>query len=113
MRIALVAQDGSPVSQAADACAADQAARLSSLAGALSRQGNRVTIYARKDARSLPETAIVAPSVTVEHIPVGPAARVQDDELVRHIPQFARGLAKRWQSRPPDVVHAHFWTGGL
>jgi D-inositol-3-phosphate glycosyltransferase len=112
MRIALVAAEGSPVSQAASS-SADQATRLTSLAGALARQGNRVTIYARKDSRSLPGTAIVAPSVTVEHIAAGPATRMPADELARHIPQFARGLTKRWQTRPPDVVHAHFWTAGL
>lgn len=113
MRIALVAQDGSPVSHAVDGGGADQAARLASLAGALARQGNRVTIYARKDARSLPSTVIVAPSVTVEHITAGPSVHLPQEQVAKHVPQFARGLAKRWQARPPDVVHAHYWAGGL
>jgi D-inositol-3-phosphate glycosyltransferase len=116
MRIALVADDCSPLTQLSrhdDAGFGVQAARAGSLARALARLGHRVTIYARSDAGGLPGSAILAPGVTVEHVAAGPPTPLADDKLVAHLAEFSGHLAQRWRRNRPDIVHAHSWTSGL
>jgi glycosyltransferase involved in cell wall biosynthesis len=110
MRIALVADNSSALT---DPGADAQAARVTSLAQALARLGHRVTIYARRDSRALPDSAILAPGVTVEHVTAGPPASLDADKLTAHLPELGHNLAQRWRRSPPDVAHAHYWTSGL
>ena len=49
----------------------------------------------------------------VVHIPAGPARELPKDDLLQHMPRFARELRRHWAAHPPDVVHAHFWMSGL
>jgi glycosyltransferase involved in cell wall biosynthesis len=116
MRIALVALDSSPLSptvQHAPSGAGAQTARVTSLAQVLARLGHRTTIYARRDSRALPDSAILAPGVTVEHLTAGPPAPLDPDDLAAHLPELGASLAQRWRRNAPDVAHAHAWTGGL
>jgi glycosyltransferase involved in cell wall biosynthesis len=116
MRIALVADSSSPLgplAQNADPGSGTQTARVASLAQALACLGHRITIYARKDSRALPGSAILAPGVTVEHVTAGPPAPLDTGELTAHLPEFGHYLAQRWRRNPPDIAHAHFWTSGL
>ncbi|HEY3735757.1 MAG TPA: glycosyltransferase [Streptosporangiaceae bacterium] len=113
MRIALVAQHGSPLTPAVDPNADAQAAALTSLAQALAGLGHRVTIYARKDSAGLPDSAILARGVTVEHLTAGPAAPLTDSELTAQVRDFGDKLARRWIRNRPDIAHARSWTSGL
>jgi len=95
---------------------AERGQRVTSLAEALARLGHKVTVYAPKDSPKLPAKATLAPGVTVEHLPAGPAGRRGwsfGDEAALDIPAFSDHLARRWRQDPPDVAHAHFWTTGL
>lgn len=109
MRIAII----SARSPLAAAGGNGQLTRPASLARALAGLGHRVTIYARAEDSSSPGTAILGHGVSVEHIPAGPARQLTAEEAARHMPALARQLAERWQTRPPDVVHAFGWTSGL
>ncbi|HEY2579020.1 MAG TPA: glycosyltransferase [Streptosporangiaceae bacterium] len=113
MRIAIVAQHGSPLTTTRDPQADARSAAVTSLARALAGHGHRITIYARKDARDLPDSAILARGVTIEHLTAGPTAPLAADKLVAHIKGFGDKLAKRWSQKRPDVAHAHYWTSGL
>lgn len=113
MRIALVAQHGSPLTPARDAAADARAAAMTSLAQALAGLGHRTTIYARKDAPDLPGSVILARGVTVEHLTAGPPAPLGPDELAAHVREFGDQLAKRWSRTCPDIAHALSWTSGL
>jgi glycosyltransferase involved in cell wall biosynthesis len=113
MRIALVAPSSDPLATHLDPRSAAEVTRVISLARSLAAVGHRVTVYARKDAAALPESAIVAPGVTVEHVPAGPAEPVEPDALTAHLPEFGNYLAQRWRRNKPDVAHAHSWTMGL
>jgi len=113
MRIALVAHHGSPLTQATGQESFPQAAGVATHAQALARLGHRVTIYARRDARGLPGSAIISPKVTVEHVPAGPPAPLASGELAEHVAPFSDYLAQRWHRNQPDVAHAYFWTSGL
>ena len=113
MRIALVAHHGSPLTQATGQESVPQAASIAAHAQALANLGHRVTIYARRDSRGLPGSAILAPRVTVEHVAAGPLAPLAADELAEHVAPFGDYLVQRWHRNQPDVVHAYFWTSGL
>jgi len=112
MRIALVAQNSTPLSQPVPDCG-DQTARVASLAQALARLGHRITIYARRDAPALPDSSILAPGVTVEHVTAGPPAPLEADKVTAHLAEFGQYLARHWRRNPPDIVHAHSWASGL
>jgi glycosyltransferase involved in cell wall biosynthesis len=113
MRIALVAPSSDPLAKHLDPRSADEATRVISLAQALARSGHRITIYTRKDSAALPDSAILAPGVTVEHVTAGPLAPLNPDKLTAHLPEFSRCLAQRWRRNRPDIVHAYSWTMGL
>lgn len=113
MRIAIVAQQGSPLTPTPDPHADAQASAVTSLAGTLARQGHRITVYARRDAHDLPDSAILARGVTVEHLRAGPQARLAGEQLAGHVREFSDQLARRWGQKPPDIAHAHSWTSGL
>jgi D-inositol-3-phosphate glycosyltransferase len=113
MRIALVAHHGSPLTQATGQEPVPQEAGVAPHARALARLGHRVTVYARRDSRGLPGSAILAPRVTVEHVAAGPPAPLAGNELAVHVAEFGDYLAQRWHRNPPDLAHAYFWTSGL
>lgn len=112
MRIALVVQN-SPLAPHTDPHHDVVANRVSSLAQALAGLGHRITIYARRDAKSLPGSAILAPGVTVEHVTAGPPAPLDPDKASAHLADFGDYLAQRWRRSRPDIVHAFSWTSGL
>jgi glycosyltransferase involved in cell wall biosynthesis len=114
MRIALVAQDGSPLKpMIRDPYGAARTTAVTSLAHGLARLGHRVTVYARADSGGLPGSVILAKGVTVEHLTAGPATALTAGELTGHVKEFSARLAKRWQRNRPDIVHACSWTSGL
>ncbi|HEX7270308.1 MAG TPA: glycosyltransferase [Streptosporangiaceae bacterium] len=110
MRIAFVAsQSSSPGSGGGPG----GGQRVTSLADALARLGQEVTVYAPKDSPKLPRKASLASGVTVEHLPAGARGRASRGEAAMDIPEFSDHLARRWRQDPPDIAHAHFWTTGL
>jgi D-inositol-3-phosphate glycosyltransferase len=128
MKIALVAEQAHQLAPAGNSgtgrgCAAarklaaadpgGQAFPLPALARTLAGFGHKVTIYARKDASALPARAKLSADVTVEHLPAGPAAQLPAEAVLTHMAAFSGQLERRWRKDPPDIVHAHFWTGGL
>jgi glycosyltransferase involved in cell wall biosynthesis len=117
MRIALVAGQARPAIPAPGSTApADlpgQAMRVSSLGRTLAGLGHQVTIYARQDSPALPRTTKLASGVSIENLPAGPASPLAEDKLLPHMAALSGQLAQRWRQRPPDIVHAHFWTSGL
>jgi glycosyltransferase involved in cell wall biosynthesis len=111
MKIALVAQHSTPVPGAGATTAGDDA-RVAEMSRSLAGEGRQVTVYARRNGRTLPERAELAPGVSVEY--VGPADSSPDDSgLVRQVGAFSAPLRERWGRDRPDVVHALRWTSGL
>ncbi|MFB4314229.1 glycosyltransferase [Actinomadura sp. 21ATH] len=116
MKIAMVSEHASPLATREGLGGADgggQNVFVADLATELGRQGHHVTVYTRRDAPDLPDRLRLAPGVTVEHVPAGPAEAVPKDDLLPLMPDFGRYLESRWAAAPPDVVHAHFWMSGL
>ncbi|RCG30255.1 glycosyltransferase family 1 protein [Sphaerisporangium album] len=112
MRIAMVSEHADPLAAVGGVDAGGQNVHVAGLATALAALGHEVTVHTRR-AGNEPAAITMAPGVTVEHVPAGPAAPLVKDDLLPHMPEFAAHLERRWRGRRPDVVHAHFWMSGM
>jgi glycosyltransferase involved in cell wall biosynthesis len=113
MRIELVSEHASPLAAIGGVDAGGQNVHVAALAAGLSRRGHEVTVHTRRDDESLPERVVTQDGYNVVHVAAGPARELPKDELLQHMPRFARVLRRLWAAHPPDVVHAHFWMSGL
>ncbi|MGW7463601.1 glycosyltransferase [Streptomyces xantholiticus] len=113
LSIALVSEHASPLAALGGVDAGGQNVHVARLAGALADRGHQVTVYTRRDARDLPDLMPLRAGVDIRHVPAGPPEAIPKDELLPHMLGFGRHLAREWQTRPPDVVHSHFWMSGL
>jgi len=109
MRIALITAHSPLATALTDA----QRVQPVSLARALAARGHRVTVYARRDRSDCPRTTILGRGASIEHVTAGPPKPLPDCQAARYSPVFAGYLADRWRVRPPEVVHAFSWVGGL
>ncbi len=108
----MVSEHASPLATLGGTDAGGQNVHVAAVAEAMGRRSAEVVVYTRRDDPSLPSRVEVARGVTVEHIDAGPARALPKDELLPYMDQLADGLARRWRSERPDVVHAHFWMSG-
>jgi D-inositol-3-phosphate glycosyltransferase len=112
MRVAMVSEHASPLAVLGGVDAGGQNVHVAALASALARRGVDVTVHTRRDDAGLPRRVEMAPGVTVDHVPAGPAAALPKDDLLPHMAAMAADLHRVWSRRRPDVVHAHFWMSG-
>jgi D-inositol-3-phosphate glycosyltransferase len=112
MRIAMVSEHASPLAVLGGEDAGGQNVHVAALAEALGRRGAEVVVHTRRDAAGLARRVPLAPHVTVDHVPAGPAHQVPKDELLPMMDDFAADLHRQWSTHRPDVVHAHFWMSG-
>jgi glycosyltransferase involved in cell wall biosynthesis len=116
MKIALVAQNATPLHPRTGSGPDRDDIGLSELTRQLAGQGHQVTVYAQKNLPDLPDRAELHHGVRVEHISTGPAAGsagLDDASLLEQVPAFSGPLRSLWESDRPDVVHALRWTSGL
>jgi D-inositol-3-phosphate glycosyltransferase len=116
MKIALVAQNATPLHPRTGSGPDSDDIGLTELTRKLADQGHQVTLYAQKSDPSLPDRAELAAGVRIEHIDAGPvsvAGQGSDADLLAQVPAFSGPLRSRWNADRPDVVHAMRWTSGL
>jgi len=117
MKIALVAQNATPLHPRAGSGLDRDDVGLSKLTRELAGLGHQVTVYAQNNLADLPGQAELHAGVRVQHIDTGPVAETAtepgDADLLERVPAFSGPLRSLWQSDRPDVVHALRWTSGL
>ncbi|WP_347059071.1 glycosyltransferase [Blastococcus sp. HT6-30] len=113
MRIDLVSEHASPLAAIGGVDAGGQNVHVAALAAGLARRGHEVTVHTRRDDAALPDRVTTDDGYDVVHVTAGPAEALPKDELLPHMPAFARVLRHGWAAQAPDVVHAHFWMSGL
>jgi glycosyltransferase involved in cell wall biosynthesis len=113
MKIAMVSEHASPLAVLGGADAGGQNVHVAELSAALTRRGDAVTVYTRRDDPGLPERVEMPQGYTVVHVPAGPARHLPKDELLVHMGSFAQFLDEQWSVDRPDVAHAHFWMSGI
>lgn len=111
--IALVSEHASPLAALGGRDAGGQNVYVACLAAELARLGHSVVVYTRRDDPGLPQEVRTAQGVVVRHLDAGPAAPVDKDDLLVHMPAMAGHLADWFDVDVPDVVHSHFWMSGL
>ena len=118
MKIALVAQNATPLNPRTGTGPDSDDVGLSELTRRLAGHGHQVTVYAQKNDPRQPDHAELHAGVRVEHIDAGPVAAAtaaghDDAGLLERLPAFSGPLRTRWHRDRPDVVHALRWTSGL
>jgi glycosyltransferase involved in cell wall biosynthesis len=113
MRIDLVSEHASPLSAIGGVDAGGQNVHVAALAAGMAARGHDVTVHTRRDDEALPDRVVTQDGYNVVHVTAGPARELPKDELLQHMPAFARVLRHAWAAASPDVVHAHFWMSGL
>jgi glycosyltransferase involved in cell wall biosynthesis len=113
MRIDLISEHASPLAAIGGVDAGGQNVHVAALAAGLAQRGHEVTVHTRRDDESLPERVATSDGYDVVHVTAGPPRALPKDELLGHMPAFAAALRRQWVSRPPHLVHAHFWMSGL
>jgi glycosyltransferase involved in cell wall biosynthesis len=115
MRIAIVAEQATPLSPSQRGPTGAPTWHATELAVALAQAGKDVRVYARSDAPGRPEAVQLAPRATLIHVPAGPTAPIAEEALLRHTKLFGERLADSWSAGDwrPDVIHAHYWLSGL
>ncbi|WP_256107636.1 glycosyltransferase, partial [Streptomyces sp. ODS05-4] len=113
LRLALVSEHASPLAALGGVDAGGQNVHVAKLAGALADRGHHVVVYTRRDDPELPERVALRPGVEVRHVPAGPAEQVPKDTLLPYMDDFGDWMARQWRTRPPDLVHSHYWMSGL
>lgn len=114
MKIALVAQNATPLHPRAGSGPDRDDIGLGELTRKLASQGHQVTVYTEKNLPDLPEQAQLHDGVQVKYIDAGPAGDEPGDaDLLKRVPAFSGPLRSHWQSDRPDIVHALRWTSGL
>ena len=92
MRIDLVSEHASPLAAIGGVDAGGQNVHVAALAAGLAERGHDVTVHTRRDDASLPERVVVQDGYNVVHVTAGPAEQLPKDELLQHMPAFARVL---------------------
>ena len=117
MKIALVAQNATPLHPRAGSGPDRDDNGLSELTRKLAGQGHQMTVYAQKIRPGLPDQAELHDGVRIEHINAGPVTETTGDpddaDLLERVPAFSGPLRSHWHRERPDVVHAMRWTSGL
>ncbi|HSN36137.1 MAG TPA: glycosyltransferase [Arthrobacter sp.] len=113
MKISMVSEHANPLAALGGVDAGGQNVHVAALSAALARRGHHVTVYTRRDSADLPGRVRIFPGLEVVHLQAGPARHVPKDELLPFMGELADGLARDWETRPPDLVHGHFWMSGL
>ncbi len=119
MKIAVVAQNATPLHPRAGSGPDRDDIGLSELTRKLAGEGHQVTVYAQKNQPDQPDQAELRGGVRVEHINAGPVSEATADsepgdaDLLERVPAFSGPLRSQWERERPDVVHALRWTSGL
>jgi glycosyltransferase involved in cell wall biosynthesis/phosphoheptose isomerase len=112
VRIAMVSEHASPLAALGGVDAGGQNVHVAALAQAMAARGAEVVVHTRRDAPDLASRVEMAPGVVVHHVDAGPPEPLAKDDLLAHMPAFARELVRAWSEDRPDIVHAHFWMSG-
>ncbi len=119
MKIAVVAQNATPLHPRAGSGPDRDDIGLNELTRELAGEGHQVTVYAQKNQPDQPDQAELHGGVRVEHIDAGPVSEATaggepgDADLLERVPAFSGPLRSHWERERPDVVHALRWTSGL
>jgi D-inositol-3-phosphate glycosyltransferase len=116
-RIAMISEHAFPLAPSGSVDCGGQNVYVANVARELAGRGWAVDVFTRREDAGAPIVTRWIPGVRVVSVPAGPPRRVPKESLLPFMEEFAEWTETfaRWQSRPYDVVHAHFfmsaWVG--
>ena len=110
--VVMISEHASPLAALGGADGGGQNVYVAQIARHLARRGWRVDVLTRRDAPDLPDEAWLD-GVRVLHVPAGPAEVVPKEDLLSHMPAFARWTQAHCREAAPDLIHANFFLSGL
>jgi D-inositol-3-phosphate glycosyltransferase len=115
-RVATISVHTSPLDQPGAGDAGGLNVAIAEVARRMAEQGVEVDIFTRATARAAVQAPIVqmCPGVRVRHIPAGPRAPLDKDDLPGQLLPFSAAMlrAAAGDRRPYDVAHSHYWLSG-
>lgn len=86
------------------------------LAREMARRGHLVEVFTRVQDACAPRLSHeLGPNCRVIHIPAGPEAPLETDEVYDYLDEFVAGVLDyaRANERTYDIIHSHYWLSGL
>lgn len=114
-RIAVISMHTSPLEQPGTGDAGGMNVYITQTATELARRGITVEVFTRATSSEQPPVAELAPGVLVRHIPAGPFAPLDRNELPSQLCTFTAGVLRTEAFHQPgyyDLVHSHYWLSG-
>src|SRR5215204_4626069 len=80
VRVTLVSEHASPLAAIGGVDSGGQNVHVAALAASLAERGHEVVVHTRRSRSDQPLSVVMAPGVTVEHVPAGPPEDLAKDE---------------------------------
>jgi D-inositol-3-phosphate glycosyltransferase len=114
-RIAVITMHTSPLARPGGARAGGLNVYVMELSRELASLGCNVDVYSRHTTVATPRVTEIEPRLRVIHLPAGPMAQLQPEDLVPYVDEFASAIEAFAASEGVgyDLVHSHYWVAGL
>jgi glycosyltransferase involved in cell wall biosynthesis len=112
-RIALISEHASPLATLGGVDSGGQNVYVAQLAKRLSRRGFHVDVFTRRDDPAQP-SEVAFEDARIIHVPAGPARRIPKEQLLPHMDEFTRFMARMVRDQGAyDLIHANFFMSAL
>ena len=112
-RLAILSMHTSPLAQPGTGDGGGMNVYVRELASALARVGAQCDVYTRAEDPERPAVVAVEPGLRVHHVPAGPLAAVDKEDLPDLVDEFTEGVLTRMRrGYEADAVHANYWLSG-
>jgi D-inositol-3-phosphate glycosyltransferase len=112
--LAVLSMHTSPLAQPGSGDGGGMNVYVREFATALARAGVECDVYTRAEAPSQAAVVDVEPGFRVHHVPAGPLAPVDKDDLLALVDEFGEGVLTRIeQGFEPQAIHANYWLSGM
>jgi D-inositol-3-phosphate glycosyltransferase len=112
--LAVLSMHTSPLAQPGSGDGGGMNVYVRELSSALARAGVRCDVYTRAFSPATGAVVDVEPGLRVHHVPAGPVAPVDKEDLPALVDEFADGVLERMAlGHPADAIHANYWLSGV
>ncbi len=114
-RIAMLSMHTSPLAPLGGRETGGMNVYVHAVSAALARAGLSIDVFTRRTDPFSPEVQRVTEGVRLIHVPAGPAARVEKEEMDGFADEFASGVSAfaAGESVRYDFVHSHYWLSAM
>ncbi len=114
LRIAMISVHTSPLAMLGGKEAGGMNVYVRDLARELGTRGMAVDVFTRQQSPDAPLVREFAPNARVIHLPAGPKAPYEKNEIFPHLPEFTQAVSGFAQQErlSYSLIHSHYWLSG-